>query len=206
MPGYLTRYASKALLTLMTGGGENAASGTDPVADRLLKAHLIRHMAEPTIGVWAPKAYLLSLLDQVDSQGSAAVRAEIQARPADPSGSLYLALCTSNPGNMATGLSSELTAVGYQRQAVQMSAPKNGAAFVVESATPAQASLSSSVVFGPFTDATGSGGAVTHMALVTAATGTDIAVLAVWPLDSPVTAAQGESLLASAGTLTIKVD
>ncbi|MEU7278691.1 hypothetical protein AB0A69_07865 [Streptomyces sp. NPDC045431] len=176
------------------------------MADRVLKAHLIRHMAEPTIGVWAPKAYLLSLLDQVDAQGTAAVRAEIQARPADPSGSLYLALCTSDPGNVATDLPSEMTAVGYQRQPVSLSAPKNGSTFVVEPATPAQVSLSSSVVFGPFTAATGSGASVTHMALVTAATGSDIAVLAVWPLDAPVTAAQGDSLLVSASTLTIKVD
>ncbi|MFK0015745.1 hypothetical protein [Streptomyces sp. NPDC091027] len=162
-------------------------------------------MGESAFGVWAPKAYLLALLDQVDSQGSAAVRAQVQARPADPSGSVYLALCTSDPGNGASELSSELTAVGYQRQAVRLSSPKNGSAFVVDPAAPAQVSLAGSVVFGPFTANSGSG-AVTHMALVTAATGTDLAVLAVWPLDAPVTAAQGDSLLASAGTLTIKVD
>jgi hypothetical protein len=206
--GYLTRQAAHALLTLMTGGGEDSTSGTDAVADRLLKAHLVRHWGggdASAPGVWAPKAYLLHLLDQVDAQGSAAVRATVQALPDDPSGSVYLALTTANPGDVATTLPNELAAAGYHRQIVPLSAPKTGGQFVIQSGAPAEADLAASVVFGPFTDPTGSGASVTHMALVTAPTGTDYAVLAVWPLDVPVTAAQGESLLAQSGSLTIKV-
>ncbi|MGD6750346.1 phage tail fiber protein [Streptomyces sp. BH105] len=115
----------------------------------------------------------------------------------------YLALVTADPGDMATKLS-ELQAVGYQRQAVTLATPDTGGG-VVQSGTPAQISLTHGAVFGPFTEMTGSGDAVTHMALVTAATGTDFNVLAVWPLDVPVTAAQGDSMLAQAGSLTIRV-
>ncbi|MEU0213616.1 hypothetical protein ABZ281_00360 [Streptomyces sp. NPDC006265] len=206
--GYLTRHASHALLTFLTGGGEYSTSGTDAVADRLLKIHQMRHWGNGDAsapGAWAPKAYLLHLLDQVDAQGSAAVRATVAALPDDPIGSVYLALSTSDPGDVATGLPNELQAAGYQRQAVSLSAPKFNGQFVVQSGTPAQVSLTTSAVFGPFIDPTGSGGSVTHMALVTAATGTDYAVLAVWPLDVSVTASQGESLLAQSGSLTIKV-
>lgn len=206
--GYLTRQAAHALLTLMTGGGEDDTSGTDPVADRILKAHQMRHWAggdASAPGAWAPKAYLLHLLDQVDELGASAVRSTVQALPDDPSGSVYLALSTVDPGDIATSLSGELLAAGYQRQAVTLSAPKSGGSFLIQSGTPSEVNLSLSAVFGPFTDMSGSGGAVTHMALVTAGTGTDYAVLAVWPLDVPVTAVQGESLLAQAGSLTIKV-
>jgi hypothetical protein len=207
--GYLTRQAAHALLTLMAGGGEDSTSGTDPVADRLLKAHQVRHWGggdASAPGPWVPKAYLLQFLDQVDAQGSAAVRATVQALPDDPSGSVYVALSTADPGDTAVSLPNELQAAGYQRQAVPLSAPKSNGQFVIQPGTPAEVDLSNSAVFGPFTDVTGSGAAVTHMALVTAATGTDYAVLAVWPLDVPVAAAQGESLLAQSGSLTIKVN
>lgn len=206
--GYLTRYASHGLLSLMTGGGENPASGTDPVADILLKAHLSRHWgggAVDAAGVWAPREYLLALLDRVEAEGVEAVRTEVQTREASPSGQVFLALCTSDPGDVATALTSEVTAAGYQRQAVAFSSPKVGEQFVYESGTAATVSLDSSAVFGPFTDMAGSAVPVTHMALVTAPTGTDLAVLVVWPLDFPVTAEQGDCLLTPAGTLTIKV-
>ncbi|MCZ0981849.1 hypothetical protein O1L60_31045 [Streptomyces diastatochromogenes] len=206
--GYLTRQAAHALLVLMTGGGEDSDSGTDPVADRLLKAHQVRHWGggdASAPGPWAPKAYLLGLLDQVDAQGTAAVRASVNALPDDPRGSVYLALTTADPGDVATSLSDELSAAGYQRQVVSLSAPKSNGLFVIQSGTPAEVDLVGSALFGPFTDPTGSGSSVTHMVLVTTGTGTDYAVLAVWPLDVPITAAQGESLLAQAGSLTIKV-
>ncbi|WP_159073501.1 phage tail fiber protein [Streptomyces sp. RTd22] len=192
----------------MTGGGEDSTSGTDVAADRMLKAHQVRHWGGGALsapGAWVPKAYLLNFLDQVEAQGSAAVRAAIETLPDDPSGAVYLALCTADPGDIATSLPDEVQAAGYQRQSVSLSAPKLSGQFLVESGVPSQVSLSSSAVFGPFTDSNGSAVAVTHMALVTAATGIDYSVLAVWTLDVPVTASQGESLLAQAGSLTIKV-
>ncbi|MET9119943.1 hypothetical protein [Streptomyces sp. NPDC004528] len=207
--GYLTKGATHGLLTLMTGGGEDQQSGLDPAADALLKTHLIRRWGggDPSaLGVWAPRDYLLSLLDRVDADGSTnGLRAEIEERPADPTGRTYLALCSSNPGDVATALPSELTAPGYQRQVVDFSAPKSDGAFIIQSGVPSQVTLDGSVVFGPFTDAAGSVVPVTHLALVTAPMGADIAVMTVWPLDAPVTADQGDSLLVSPGSLTIKV-
>ncbi|MFD6934647.1 hypothetical protein ACFWAP_00630 [Streptomyces goshikiensis] len=142
----------------------------------------------------------------METEGFSAVKADVQAQPAPPSGHLYLALCSADPGDLASGLLAELTAAGYQRQAVSFTAPKQDGRFTYQAGTAATVSLDGSAVFGPFTDMAGSGVPVSHMALVTAATGTDLAVLAVWPLDSTVVAAQGDSLLAVAGTLTIKVN
>lgn len=107
----------------------------------------------------------------------------------------YLALLTSTPTDATTiaGLA-EITTAGYARQAVTWSAPAGD---------PSLTQNSAPVVFGPFSADPPN---VTHVALVSSASGTTGDFLAFWALDTAKDAATGESIQFNTGALTMSLD
>jgi hypothetical protein len=99
----------------------------------------------------------------------------------------YLALLTAAPGDTTTvaGLT-EYAATGYARVA-----PTWGTAALNGSSIP-EISNSALITFGPFT--AGTGGVITHCALVTSASGTSGEVRAFWQLDTSRTPGTNDSL------------
>lgn len=92
----------------------------------------------------------------------------------------YLALLTAAPDRTTTvAQMAEVTAAGYARQAATWAAPGGNAA----------TGLAAPVTFGPLT----TGATVTHLGLVTAATGTTGSLYAWWELPTPVVVAAGGS-------------
>lgn len=107
----------------------------------------------------------------------------------------YLALLTGTPGDATTiATLAEVTTAGYARQAVTWGAPAGDPSVIANSAP---------VVFGPF-------GAdppnITHVALVSAASGTTGDVLGFWTLDAAKDAATGESIQFNTGALSMGLD
>lgn len=107
----------------------------------------------------------------------------------------YLALLTSTPTD-ATAISAlaEITTAGYSRQAVTWGAPTGD---------PSVTANSAPIVFGPFSADPPN---VTHVALVSSASGTSGDFLGFWTLDTAKDAANGESIQFNTGALTMSLD
>lgn len=123
----------------------------------------------------------------------------VTGRATVSSATTYLALLTAAPTDTSTlsGMS-EYAATGYSRQAVTWSAPALNGSNVPET------SNSATVTFGPFTAGTGS--AITHAALVSAASGTTGSILAWWSLDNSRTPSTNDSVEVTSGNLKLSVD
>jgi hypothetical protein len=110
----------------------------------------------------------------------------------------YLALLTAAPNDASTMASmTELTVPatnGYARQAVTWGAP---------AADPSLASNTGLLTFGAFTADLGN---VTHLALVTAVTGTAGVFLWYWTADVAKDPANGDSITVAIGALTMSAD
>lgn len=107
----------------------------------------------------------------------------------------YLALLTAAPSDSTTlGTMSEVTTAGYSRQAVTWSAP---------SGDPATSSNTATVTFGPFSADPPN---VTHLALVSAASGTTGDFIYSWTADTARDAANGDSISVAASALSMSLD
>lgn len=107
----------------------------------------------------------------------------------------YLALLTAAPGDATTiATMSELSTAGYSRQAVTWSTP---------SGDPQATSNTAAITFGAFTADPPN---VTHLALVSAASGTTGDFLYYWTADTARDAATGDSISVAIGALTMSLD
>lgn len=114
--------------------------------------------------------------------------------------STYLALMTGDPGvdaSVADVAALEPTATGYARSEVTWAAP---VWVLVDASTENDAD----VQIGPFPDVTGLAEGVTHVALVTSASGTGGTVQYVWTAPAEVTVAQDEYVRYLAGDLVLR--
>ena len=120
----------------------------------------------------------------------------VTGRATQSARSVYVALLTAAPTDSTTvATMTELTTAGtngYSRQAVVWSAPT--------SADPSVTSNTATITWGPFTADLGN---VTHLALVSSSTGTSGDFLTWWTATTPRNPANGESIQAAAGGLTI---
>lgn len=107
----------------------------------------------------------------------------------------YLALLTAAPGDTTTlGTMTELSATGYSRQAVTWSSP---------SGDPSETHNTNTITFGPFsTDPSN----VTHLALVSAASGTTGDFIYYWTATAARDAASGDSIQVSPSGLSMSLD
>lgn len=116
-------------------------------------------------------------------------------RAAQAQRSSYLALLTAAPAdNAAISALAEITTAGYSRQAVTWGAPSGDPTVIANSAP---------IVFGPFSADPPN---VTHVALVSSASGTTGDFLGWWALDTAKDAAVGESIQFNVGALTMSLD
>lgn len=107
----------------------------------------------------------------------------------------YLALLTAAPSDSTTlATMSELTTSGYSRQSVTWNAP---------SGDPRVTSNTNTITFGPFTADPPN---VTHMALVSAASGTTGDFIYFWTADVARDAANGDSIQVAIGGLVAQLD
>lgn len=112
---------------------------------------------------------------------------------------MYIALLTAAPTDATTmSTMTELTTPGtngYDREICAWDA--------ATSADPPVADNTSLITFGPFTSDLGN---VTHLALVSAATGTAGDLVAYWTADVAKDPANGDSITIAAGALTMSLD
>lgn len=110
----------------------------------------------------------------------------------------YLALLTAAPTDATTmaGMTEVTTPAtnGYARQSVSWTAPTGD---------PSSTQNSGALTFGPFTADLGN---VTHLALVSAATGTAGDLVAYWTADVAKDPANGDSISVASGALTLTCD
>lgn len=105
---------------------------------------------------------------------------------------MYLALLTAAPTDLTTLADmAEVTTAGYARQAVTFGAPAGD---------PRVTSNSTAETWGPFT---ADPPIVTHLALVSAASGTVGDLIAFWTANTARDAAIGDSISANAGAITL---
>lgn len=117
----------------------------------------------------------------------------ITGRAAPAARTMYLAALTAQPARNATPATmAEISTSGYARQAVAMTAPT--------SADPPVTALSAGITFGPFTADPPN---ITHVALVSSASGTTGEITYAWDLDTAKDVASGDSISAAAGTCSI---
>ena len=107
----------------------------------------------------------------------------------------YLVLLSSAPGD-ATTLSTmaEITTAGYARKAVTWSAP---------SGDPSVTSNTAAITFGPFTADPPN---VTHLALVSASSGTAGDFIYYWTADTARDASTGDSITVAIGGVSMQLD
>jgi hypothetical protein len=111
----------------------------------------------------------------------------VTGRTAAAARTMYLCALTADPtrtGTMAT--MTEYAATGYARQAYTPSAPAT-------SGNNRLTNNTNTITFGPLTGATGAV-AITHLALVSAATGTAGDLVARWAVDASRSPAAGDSI------------
>ncbi len=109
---------------------------------------------------------------------------------------VYLALLTAAPTDTSTlATMTEYAATGYARQTCALAAP---------SGDPSSTSNTAALTFGPFT--AGTGGVITHCALVSAASGTTGDFLSHWALTTSRTPANGDSVSFAIGALVLTLD
>jgi hypothetical protein len=107
----------------------------------------------------------------------------------------YLALLTGAPTDTTTiAALAEVTTAGYTRQAVTWGAPTGD---------PSTTSNTAAITFGPFSADPPN---VTHVALVSSASGTTGDFLGYWTLDAAKDAANGESIQFAIGALSMSLD
>jgi hypothetical protein len=135
-----------------------------------------------------------------DTGGKRALDA-VTGRATVTSRTTYLALLTAAPSDATTDgtiTMTEYAATGYARQTVAWTAPALNGSSVPES------SNSGVLTFGPFT--AGTGGVITHAALVSAVSGTTGDLLAWWSLDASRTPATNDSISIAANALKLAVE
>lgn len=108
---------------------------------------------------------------------------------------VYVALLTSAPTDATTlGTMAELSATGYSRQAFTASAP---------SGDPSETHNTNVITFGPFSSDPAN---VTHLALVSSASGTSGDFIFYWTAASARDAASGDSITIAASGLSMTLD
>lgn len=120
----------------------------------------------------------------------------ITGRAAGPGArTMYVALLTAAPSDSTTlATMTELSATGYSRQSAAFSAP---------SGDPRSTSNTAQLTFGPFTTDPAN---VTHLALVSAASGTTGDFVWFWTADTARDAAIGDSITIAASALVLNLD
>jgi len=109
---------------------------------------------------------------------------------------VYLALLTAAPSDTTTNATmTEYGATGYSRQACAMTAP---------SGDPSSTNNSAALTFGPFT--AGTGGVITHCALVSSASGTTGDFISHWALTTSRTPAVNDSVSFAIAALVLTLD
>ncbi len=109
---------------------------------------------------------------------------------------VYLALLTAAPSDTTTTATmTEYGATGYVRVACAMTAP---------SGDPSSTNNSGALTFGPFT--AGTGGVITHCALVSSASGTGGDFIAHWALTTSRTPAVNDSVSFAIAALVMTLD
>lgn len=107
----------------------------------------------------------------------------------------YIALLTSAPSDTTTNATmAELSGSGYSRQSVTWGAP---------SGDPSSTANTNALTFGPFGFDPAS---VTHLALVSSASGTTGDFIWYWTADVAKDAASGDSITIAIGALTMTAD
>lgn len=132
---------------------------------------------------------------QASTVGANAALDAMTGRATQTARTTYLALLTAAPGD-TTDLTTmtEFSATGYSRQSVTWSAP---------SGDPSSTSNSDTITFGPFTT---DGANVTHVALVSAASGTTGDFIFYWTADVARDPAVNDSIQIAAGALVMNLD
>lgn len=119
----------------------------------------------------------------------------INGRATQTARTTYLVLLTAAPGSTTTlATMSEVTTAGYARQSVTWGAPS--------AADPAVAANTNLITFGAFTADPPN---VTHLALVSAASGTTGDFIYYWTADVARDAASGDSIQVAIGALTMSL-
>lgn len=132
---------------------------------------------------------------ELSQRGAELALDAVNGRVAASARTTYLAALTAAPNDQTTlATMAEVTTAGYSRQAVTWGAPAGD---------PSVAANTNTVTFGPFTADPPN---VTHVALVSAASGTTGDFLFWWALDTAKDAAINESIQFNAGTLTMQLD
>lgn len=142
--------------------------------------------------------------------GSARALDALTGRATATARTMYLALCTAAPTDTSQTIGgttfsiTEYAATGYARQAVTFGSGTGttGAPSLV-SAVPTTANTAA-VTFGPFT--AGTGATITHLALVSASSGSTGDLVAYWTLDTSRTPVTNDSVQIAIGALTLAVD
>ena len=119
----------------------------------------------------------------------------INGRATQTARTVYLCLLSAAPTDAATiATLTEITTAGYARIAVTFGAPTGD---------PQVAANTNAMTFGPFSADPPN---VTHLALVSAASGTTGDFLYWWTADSARDAASGDSITVAIGALTMSLD
>ncbi len=122
----------------------------------------------------------------------------LNGRATQTARTMYLALLTAAPTDATTmATMTELATPGsdgYSRQTVSWTAP---------SGDPSESENTGAITFGPLTADLGN---VTHIALVSAATGTSGDLVWYWTADEAKDPSSGDSLTIAAGALTMSAD
>ncbi len=109
---------------------------------------------------------------------------------------VYLALLTAAPTDTSTvATMTEYGATGYARVACAMTAPTGD---------PSSTNNSAALTFGPFT--AGTGGVITHCAVVSSASGTTGDFIAWWALTTSRTPAVNDSVSFAVAALVLTLD
>ena len=127
--------------------------------------------------------------------GAGAALDAMTGRATQTARTTYLCLLTAAPSDTTTlATMSEVSTAGYARQAVTWSAP---------SGDPRSTSNSGAVTFGPFTADPPN---VTHLALVSASSGTTGDFIYYWTADTARDGATNDSIQVASGALVMNLD
>lgn len=127
--------------------------------------------------------------------GAGAALDAMSGRATQTARTTYLALLTAAPNDQTTlATMSEVTTAGYARQACAWTAPTGD---------PRVSSNNAAVTFGPFTADPPN---ITHVALVSAASGTTGDFIFYWTLDTARDGITGDSLQFAANALQMSLD
>lgn len=132
---------------------------------------------------------------ELSTRGAALAQDAVTGRAAASARTVYVALLSAAPTDATTlATMTEITTAGYTRQTYTPTTPAGD---------PSVVSNSNAITFGPFT---ADPPAVTHLALVSAASGTTGDFLYWWTADTARDAAIGDSITIAIGGLTMSLD